>query len=280
MLEASAVAQKLRLAQATAQENADRKLILRELLEQEISNARLSADERNKFLDSLKKFFPIWGEIILNDPKSLNRIDPADFKTMAIKIGENYSRLSESEKRDIRTALGPLAAEPVATTGGMLFSYLRPMGPARVTPAMEVERAAQLCDILVEPLISIDDYVAVGFKELRREGESSGQIRSLAQKFIFGPEGDAARPGREQIKAYIQEKLFGRIAKLLGALRRFSLRYATTRSPGDIETNVPTVWGGKNYRGFWEKYITLCEGSGRDDLAKTIDIIIRDMLIR
>jgi len=280
MTEAWAVAQKLRLALASNVEDTDRQGTIRAVLEQETKD--LSTDQRRDVLDRLRSFFPMWGEIVVNDPKSKERLDPSDTRALAEALAAAFPRLSELEKNAVRQALGPgIAALAVAAPDTVnsrvekAFGRLRPASAPPVEANKMQDRLADLCAAMVEQMIAIDEFVAPSWKLFRGEGNGPA-VRDLAAKYLFGPDNE---PSRGRIRAELEEQVKRRIIKLITTMRLFAQRYAQTRCPAMIEGGVETPgWVTSKYKPIWEQYIELCGGREAENLESQINIMIRKII--
>jgi len=278
MTEAWAVAQKLRLALATTVDEVDRQGTIRAVLDQETKD--LSTDQRREVLDRLRGFFPIWGEIIINDPKSKERIDPGDAKALAAALAVAFPKLSESERAEVRKTLGPEIASaslPEAVVGRVekLFGRLRPPNVPSVETGKMLERLVDLCWVMVQQMVGIDENVSQSWKIFRGEGNGP-LVRDLTARYLFGPDNE---PGRGRIGIDLEQQVKQRIIKLLYTMRSFAQRYAQTRSPATIEDDVgaPGLLSSK-YKPIWEEYIKLCGGREAENLESIINTMIRKII--
>ncbi|MGD0768083.1 MAG: hypothetical protein ABSB42_07790 [Tepidisphaeraceae bacterium] len=241
-------------------------------------------DERDRFLETVSRHFPVWGEIVNSESKSSNRIDPNDIPVLVTALVSGFLRLSNGQQNEIRQMLvkgGVLGSGGVGQEQRVreVASVFRRNGTNLKDSNLAIQRLLDVFLMLAEQVIATEEFVSPCWRNYRSEG-GSPLIRELIGRYIWAGENDAALG---KCKVDLQDQLVllkNRLVKLLSSIPAFARRFSQTRCPSAIEEGVQGKWGmfpGK-FKDVWDRYIELCGGRDQEQFDDQIVAIFRQIL--
>jgi hypothetical protein len=283
MSNATSVAQRLRLVAARCGEDAnDRRITVRAALEDETKG--MLPDERERFLETISRHFPVWGEIVDGGAKPSNRIDPQDVPALVTALVGAFSRLSAGQQNEVRQMLTKGGIAPSSGLGqeqkmrDMAVAFRR-NGTNLKDSSLASQRLLDVFLMLAEQVIATEEFVSPCWRNYRNEG-GSALIRELIGRYIWAGENE---PSVAKYKVDLQDQLGilkNRIVKLISGIPAFARRFSQTRCPAAIEDGVQGKWGmfpGK-YKDVWERYVELCGGRDPEQFDDQIGAIFKQIL--